>query len=589
MEDTGDVTRPPSSERPGAELVTWLAALRALSADAISDADLQDVLCRAAETARSLFGFDFCGVLLPEPTGERLAIRGWSGLSDDYVGRVNSDRQIRLDSGSPSSRAFQTGEPVAIRDVADEPGFALWVGVARDQGYRAIIAVPMIAGTEVLGTLNGYYASVHTFTRYEAERLMLLANHAAIAVTSTRRLDELRRLNESLREQRDALTRSEQIHERLLAVTLRTGGLSGIAAVLRELLGQPVLIEDSRHVELAHAGDIAAFPDADRRADLVRDESVEGTAGFATDVRLGADVAARIWLPEDGGPLDPIGVRAVEHASIVVALELLRERTAAEVEHRLRGELLTDLLSTSGPIPAQLVKRAGRLGHDLTVVHRAIVSAVSGGPGAADRRPYERALTAVADLTASLDPRPLSAIHGGHLVTLWPTTGEFADAPGELVRRAIARAHPSSQVTVAVSPAGSATYQESYRTARRALEVALNAGRTNVVLELADLGIVGLLLQVDDADKLSDFAARTLGPILDYDRQHRTELLDTLAAYFTARQDRNTTAQTLLIHPNTVTQRLRRIERLCAVELGDPAATLELAAALTVHRVAALD
>ena len=97
--------------------------------------------------------------------------------------------------------------------------------MAREQGYRAIVCVPLVAGDEVLGTLNGYYAPVHTFTAYEIERLTLLANHAAIALTSARRLDQLRQLNESLREQRDALTRSEQIHERLLAVTLRSGGL----------------------------------------------------------------------------------------------------------------------------------------------------------------------------------------------------------------------------------------------------------------------------------------------------------------------------------------------------------------------------
>lgn len=46
-------------------------------------------------------------------------------------------------------------------------------------------------------------------------------------------------------------------------------------------------------------------------------------------VRLGSEVAARIWFPGDFEMLDPLQVRAVEHASIVVSVELLREQTAA--------------------------------------------------------------------------------------------------------------------------------------------------------------------------------------------------------------------------------------------------------------------
>ena len=55
-----------------------------------------------------------------------------------------------------------------------------------------------------------------------------------------------------------------------------------------------------------------------------------------------------------------MSVRAVEHASIVISLELLRMRTAAEVEHRLRGELLADLLGGGSVISEQVPQRAQR-------------------------------------------------------------------------------------------------------------------------------------------------------------------------------------------------------------------------------------
>ena len=289
------VTTVDSGGQPGAELLTWLSALRTLSSAATSAADLQHVLDLVADTARTLLGFDFCGVLTPDPAGENLVITGWSGLSAEYVNRVNTDRPVRLDGGSPSKQAFrERPSPSPSATSPPNPSSPRGAASRAEQGYRAIVCVPLIAGDEVLGTLNGYYTPVHTFTDYEIERLALLANHAAIALTSARRLDQLRQLNESLREQRDALTRSEQIHERLLAVTLRSGGLSGIAAVLAELIGRPVLIDDSRNAVLATAGDDAELPDAAWRAAAVVDPSSSSApVRVARDRRRRAGSACR--------------------------------------------------------------------------------------------------------------------------------------------------------------------------------------------------------------------------------------------------------------------------------------------------------
>jgi sugar diacid utilization regulator len=597
-----------SGRQPAAELLTWLSALRTLSSAATSAADLQHVLDLVAETARTLLGFDFCGVLTPDPAGESLVIVGWSGLSADYVNRVNRDHPVRLDSVAPSSQAFHRGNPVALRDITAEPEFTPWGGVAREQGYRAIVSVPLIAGDEVLGTLNGYYTPVHTFTGYEIERLALLANHAAIALTSARRLDQLRQLNESLREQRDALTRSERIHERLLAVTVRSGGLSGIAAVLAELIGRPVLIDDSRNVVLATAGDDADLPDAAWRAAAVIDPPSsspvrvrtvpdDGARFCVSIATLGEDTAAaRIWFAAKETGLDAIGVRAVEHASMVISLELLRIRTAAEVEHRLRGELLADLLGGGSAISEQVLLRAQRLGHDLTRPHVMIVGALCTAGDPADPRTYQRSLSLVGDLVRPYTPRPLSAMHRGNIVTMWPIA---EDQPGRAVGSGVAAAAlvqramgsvgrtVDATVTVSAEPAQSTpSYAQEYRIAKGALDIALRAGRTNTVVQLADLGVVGLLLQLEDSSQLAAFARRTIGPLLDYDASHHTDLVETLRTFFACRHDRNRAASTLHIHPNTVTQRLRRIEQLSGVELAEPSVALQFIAALTVQDVA---
>ena len=250
-----------------AELRRWLQAVDALTDAVNSTRSLAAILDLVANKARELLGFDFCAVLLPDPQRLNLVITGWSGLSAEYVARVNADRPVRLAvvgaEQAPSSKAFKTARPVCVTDIAAEPEFTPWGGVAREQGYRAMVSVPLVAGGAVVGTLNGYHAAVHHFTDDELARLTLLANHAGIALTSARMVEEMHSLNESLRRQRDLLAKSEQIHQQLLAVALRGGGMPGIADVLGDLVSRPVVIEDAHGTVLAQTAGSTALPDGD--------------------------------------------------------------------------------------------------------------------------------------------------------------------------------------------------------------------------------------------------------------------------------------------------------------------------------------
>lgn len=599
------------------ELRRWLTTVDALAEAVNSARSLRSILDLVAQSARSLLGLDFCAVLLPDQRRENLVITGWSGLSAEYVARVNADGPVRLTTAvagqAPSSKAFTDGRVVAIRDISIEPEFMPWGGVAREQGYRAMVSVPLSAGGEVVGTLNGYHAGVHDFRDHELERLTLLANHAAIALTSARMARETLSLNESLRQQTDLLTKSEQIHQQLLAVALRGGGLPGIAEALSNLVLRPVLIEDSRGSVLAVAGGTAAQPDAELRSGVVlTDELLTASAVTGSDgsrflvwaVQLDGLVVARMWLSGNASDLTAIERRAVEHASIVLSLEMVRLRTAVEVELRLRGELLADILGGAAIDSRSVRERAGRLGHDLTAAHVAIVgratAVAAGGAGAAESvrssQTEQQMVNAVTETAARYRPRPLVAMYRGLLVALWP---EDAIGPGsgpadsagarraaDAVRRAMTTSHGVAAATVAISGTGHRDYPQAYRITRGAVDIAIRAGRTDATVTLDDLGVVGLLLQLDDPEQLLGFADRTLAAVRRHDEQRGTRLLQTLRSYLDNRLSRAATGQELHVHPNTVTQRLQRVQALTGVDLSDPDSIVHVRAALMVLEVA---
>lgn len=558
----------PATQDAARPLEFWLGALADIGEAVGGDEPVAAVLDRVAQTACTLLDYDFCAVFLPDASRTALTIVGSHGLSGDYVDQVNADRPILLDvrgeQEAPTSIAYRTGEVVTVEDIDRMPHFT-WSGVAHEQGYRALISVPLRRAGAVVGALNGYLAQPHRFDRAEIGLVSTLATQVAIALgTAQLRATEQATIRE--------LQRAEEVHTLLTATALRGEGVAGVASALAELLDRPVRISDVYAEQLA----AARWP---------ADAAVETHDTTVTDVILDGAAVARIHVLAADAELSGLDVRAMEHAAVVTALELLRARTAAEVEQRLRGSLVADLLGSDAAGMPTFLERARRLGWDLTGGQTLI---------ALRARDSERLLSAADRFFARAAPRPLSAAHRGDLVLIWPaaakTTG-FSGHAVEIARRLVdhltgtgvvehAHAAVSAEVSADELPA-------TYRTLRGALDLAGDRAASTVI-DLTDITIDHLLLELGDPQRLRQFAMSVLGRAAEYDRNRSTELLDTARVVLDTGLDRRAAAARLHLHPNTVAQRMRRLEELTGLQLSQPADLLQLTSALTVARIAAL-
>ncbi|MGD0604255.1 MAG: PucR family transcriptional regulator ligand-binding domain-containing protein [Streptosporangiaceae bacterium] len=77
-----------------------------------------------------------------------------------------------------------------------------------------------------------------------------------------------------------------------------------------------------------------------------------------------------------------------------------------------------------------------------------------------------------------------------------------------------------------------------------------------------------LLLATVPGSVLRSFRERMLGPLLDYDQQHRAELLSTLREFLACSGSWNVCATAMYVHVNTVRYRIRRIEELTGRDLS---------------------
>ncbi|MYS73596.1 PucR family transcriptional regulator, partial [Streptomyces sp. SID5926] len=75
--------------------------------------------------------------------------------------------------------------------------------------------------------------------------------------------------------------------------------------------------------------------------------------------------------------------------------------------------------------------------------------------------------------------------------------------------------------------------------------------------ERSDIGLRGLLFALRDDLRVQDYAERQLGPLLDHDARHGTDLVTTLWGYLDAAGNKTVAARSAGLSRETVYQRLR--------------------------------
>ncbi len=585
---------------------------------------LDGVLARVAEHACALIGFECCAVMLAEPDKEHLRVAGSWGLSRDYVALVSDSGSLLIHPvgpqlDSPAAEAYRAGRTVAVSDVGNATRYGRLRHLAPKQGYRALIAAPLRApDTGPLGVVVAYSATAREIGEDEVELVELLADQAALACETARLrsdqhdvITELSRTNAELYRSRAVADWAEQQHRGLMRLVLDDVGLAGLVTALAAALGASVTVEDRLGKVLATAPDRGYHPPPDRAARRRRpvrsaldtldrqNEVVEipvdrtgrpgasavghpvggAQAVWVAPVVIGGELAARLWVTNPRAAPAPVERRVIERFALVVSLEVLKQQYRVDVEERLSGDLIGDLLHPGGPLhPQGVLDRAAALGHDLTRPHVVAVLTLD-PPGPTPR------LTEIVRAAVHTGAPPLVGPHEDVHVLLFPQ-GPGLDAVLRGVLTQVEHALPERTATIAVGPvAGGLTeHGSAYRVARGAARLRC-ATRPGGLVDVRDLGLAAFLLEEGAPDALRRFARNLLRPVVAHDAQRGGDLLLTLRVWLAAGCSTSATARTLVVHPNTVGYRLASIEKLTGRTLGRGDTRLDLQLALTVRDI----
>jgi signal transduction histidine kinase len=176
-----------------AELTQSVGELRALGevGQAVSSTlDLETVLRTIVSRATHLAGMDGGSIYEYDEAHEQFYLHTVDRLPDELVDAL---RAAPIPKGEGAlGRMAVTGEPVQIRDVADESVYQSRVReILIRLGYRAVLAVPLLRDDHLLGGLVVNRSSAGEFAPQVIELLKTFATQSALAIQNARLFREI--------------------------------------------------------------------------------------------------------------------------------------------------------------------------------------------------------------------------------------------------------------------------------------------------------------------------------------------------------------------------------------------------------------
>jgi len=571
-----------------------LLFLQQLSVAAASTMERDELLSLVIRETTEAMDADVCSLYLFDRDRGGLVLTATNGLNQSAVGQV----VMRLGQGITGA-VGTSRKPLSVAEVSADPRFK-WIEGVDEARFRSMLSVPIEAGPRMVGVLNVQSVERRDFREDEVAFLSAIAG----AIAGVLERSELQR---QMEEQLAEIKLSQTVHERFTGLVLSGAGLRNILEAISSLAGGPVGLYDPMGFRLEHgAGTGLNFRKISIPTALLEAPGpVEQSAGRShtllalTPVRAGAELIAVLAL-EAGSAAAPAGRRrALEHGATVVALELLKERAEAEVERRLRGDLLERLLSA--PEDAEDMRRlatgAERLGYRIPESAWVLIVEPDDERSALALQTHPLQERLNRDLEQLFRTRAAGAMivgRGNSLVILVPAErsadssggGALSLADTEALARSVQTAahglerRLSLSVGVGGRAASPLELARAHEEARQALRLVRRSGGRAVITSYRSLGALRLLLEVRDPAALGRFVDESLGPLLTYQERHRTPLVATLEALSAHGWNQRAAARALRIHINTLTYRIQRAEALMDLSLDDPEVRVVLGVAI---------
>jgi GAF domain-containing protein len=567
-----------------------------------SSLDLDRVLGGIVDIATDATGCHACFIYFLE--GERLTLRAASPRYSRFVGRL----ELGVDEGLTGWVA-RTKTPEFIREGAMDDPRMKYVPELEEERFQSMIAVPILAKAgDVIGVVVLHTEAPHEFDDDVLNFLVHTASLVAGAIENAQLYEETQRRVQ-------ALTTLTELSQALAAVTLREDLYDAVTRGARELLAADacqVYRLDVEADELTLAGsDPDGMPAPNPRPggaalllDFMRRAGGRGRSRRRRAARAlwpDVDEKALVVAPLVAGD-EQLGMLCClaegrqfteEDAELLAAVA---NQTAvglkkAELIERLTAENIVkdmfDALAAGSVEAAEAKSNQARCDLSRPHLFLHVERAPRASNGAAEwPQRADRLETRLRRLSprAFFDSRHDRVRVLAPLPTSQPATVERLRAECELLGR-----EEGLVIGLSDLDRGAANARRRMREAADAARIGRSLVADGGAVSYEQLGAYRYLVHMELDEAPHDRYRQAVEELIEYDRRRGARLVETLEQFLADRGGVTASARALYVHPNTVRQRIERIERVAGLDLpNEDLLSLELALKLArLHRVRA--
>ena len=177
-----------------------------------SDRYIEEILNLIVTMTAGMMNSTICSIMLLDEEKGELKIVATQSLSEEYRRKAN----VKVGE-SVSGRVVKERKPITVIDVTRDPTYR-YPDMARKEGLRSLLSVPMMIKDRVVGVINSYTSAEHHFTQEEINLFQTVANQAAVAIENTALVEKSSAMEEALE--------ARKLVERAKGILMRQGKIT---------------------------------------------------------------------------------------------------------------------------------------------------------------------------------------------------------------------------------------------------------------------------------------------------------------------------------------------------------------------------
>jgi PucR family transcriptional regulator, purine catabolism regulatory protein len=418
-------------------------------------------------------------------------------------------------------------------------------------------------------------------------------------------VEELDETYEKLRIERDNLSKTYDVHRKLVKEVLREKGMKSIADALYQAMKMPVFIED-RSLSLIAVGALSAdqaqpyseefqsWVEHQQKKKALKWKEIKQTLlldisqnhrRVITPIYMGQNIHGYCSFLYNEDVIKEVDKMVLEQAALACSLFLLNERTRLNTEQRMKGSFIKDILNKRLSMP-EIVKRARYIDFQLDGPYFMIaLCRLLNTPSLNEELEiYDQFLNKLQTyfknnyINALVDQRSENVIillSENTILKNYLNKEEFCNrlldycsslTPEFVIKMGVSSNTPSIEHI-------SNLYEECLASVKV-------ANRRQNLIYFDSLGLVGILLQANNLDAIEKFAYKILGNLIEEDKNKNMELTKTLYFYLENGSNVHKTARAMNLSISGLRYRLGRINEILEMEINTPYIRHEIYVAL---------